>query len=631
MRISPLARHFFSSAVLVCLLGHPAHCAGQQQPPSAPAPAVDLFSDTWVGTDALGRPVATAPEAPAPRQGRFVGMFYFLTHGNAQYYAQNPSPLEYGVYGDDPRVLRDNTEIIRQAGGDPLTKPEAWKEAGTYWWGQPAAGYFLADDPWMVRHDLQMLANAGVDVLIFDVTNAPVYVKAYENVLGTAEAMRKEGLATPQFMFITYSSTGPVIDRLYDTIYATGRYKDLWFLWQGKPLAFGNPAGSKPNTAPPRAEVRDFFTWRYSWANTGGPSGNGKDEWEWADSGDPQRSGWHDDPQKPEEVAVMAGGWANGDLGRSYQGGDQPAGKPGKEPPLDALDLAADRAKGDFFAQQWRNALQIDPQFVFVTGWNEWTAGRQYNPGVHMLGHVTQPGQYYFVDNFNEEFSRDLMPMKGGYADNYYMQLVDYVRQFKGARPVPVAHGLNHLKLDDPFTAWKDVEPSYRAPASYTMHRDWLGWGGLRYVDATGRNDIVEAKVACDEDTIYFYARTQDKLTPSTDPKWMQLLIDADRDPKTGWNGYDYIVNEKAGDRGTTTLRRFSDGQTWEVKYRAADNELVVAVPRALLGLTDPANTTFDFHWVDNAPAGTGDIADWWYVGNSAPTGRFNYRYTDQP
>ena len=81
--------------------------------------------------------------------------------------------------------------------------------------------------------------------------------------------------------------------------------------------------------------------------------------------------------------------------------------------------------------------------------------------------------------------------------------------------------------------------------------------------------------------------------------------------------------------RPTTTLKRLSDGKTWPVPYRAAGNEMQIVIPRALLGLTNLKKTAFDFHWVDNAPAG-GDpqrIADWWYIGDSAPDGRFNYRY----
>ena len=54
-----------------------------------------------------------------------------------------------------------------------------------------------------------------------------------------------------------------------------------------------------------------------------------------------------------------------------------------------------------------------DPQFMFITGWNEWFAGRfdEFNG-------IRQP--LMFVDEFDEEHSRDIEPMKGGHGDNYY-------------------------------------------------------------------------------------------------------------------------------------------------------------------------------------------------------------------
>ena len=586
-----------------------------------------LAPDTWVGTDALGRVTPIASQTRPVRSDRFVGIFYFLTHGNKIYYDPSQTSFNYSTYGDDPRILRDNTQIIATSGGNPVTNSTAWSSAGTYWWGEPAVGYFLADDPWVARKNLTMLAEAGVDTLIFDVTNAPQYSAAYTNILDTAEQMRAEGTPTPQFMFITYSSTGPVANSLYDNIYAKGLYKDLWFQWQGKPLIFGDPNGSAPNKTLPRPEVQSFFNWRYSWANTKGPNGNSKDEWQWIDTGTPQKYGWDSDAATPEEVPVTVGGWSSSDLGRSYLATSVSAGT---EPPLNALGLAADTAKGDLFSQQWQSALQTDPEFIFITGWNEWTASRQYNPGVAMLGQVTKTNQYYFVDEYNQEFSRDAMPMKGGHADNYYMQMVDGIRQFKGANSAPVAKGFSAPRQ---FSDWAAITPEYLAAAGNAVHRNWPGWGGLQYTDTSGRNSIISAKVACDAQNIYFYARAENPLTPYTDPNWMQLLIDADQNSKTGWNGYDYLVNGRVRGATKTTLKRLSDGRTWPVPYHVIGNEIQITLSRSLLGMTNSARTAFDFHWVDNAPVG-GDpsqIADWWYVGDSAPDGRFNYRYTDTP
>ena len=67
------------------------------------------------------------------------------------------------------------------------------------------------------------------------------------------------------------------------------------------------------------------------------------------------------------------------------------------------------------------------------------------------------------------------------------------------------------------------------------------------------------------------------------------------------------------------------------MKYRVEGNEMVVAVPRVLLGPTDPRGLAFDFHWIDNVPVGSGNVTDWWYTGDSAPDGRFNYRYVNIP
>ena len=58
---------------------------------------------------------------------------------------------------------------------------------------------------------------------------------------------------------------------------------------------------------------------------------------------------------------------------------------------------------------------------------------------------------------------------------------------------------------------------------------------------------------------VYFYARTRDAITPSTDPNWMLLLLDANHNPKTGWEGFDFIVNRSIdgnGDLARTKRRR---------------------------------------------------------------------------
>jgi len=108
--------------------------------------------------------------------------------------------------------------------------------------------------------------------------------------------------------------------------------------------------------------------------------------------------------------------------------------------------------KGLYFAEQWSRALEVDPEFVFVTGWNEWTAGK-YQPGGEgkTVSWLRRQSPFFFVDQYNAEFNRCIHPVKGGYTDNYYMQMAQNLRRYKGARPIPRLEGYAEAKADGDF------------------------------------------------------------------------------------------------------------------------------------------------------------------------------------
>ena len=146
--------------------------------------------------------------------------------------------------------------------------------------------------------------------------------------------------------------------------------------------------------------------------------------------------------------------------------------------------------------------------------------------------------------------------MKGGHGDNYYYQMVANIRRFKGARPIPPVEP-GPVAIDGRFDDWGPVQPEFRDTVGDPTHRDHRGWGkGTRYANQTGRNDIVAAKVSVDETNISFHVRTRDELTSPAGPSWMLLFIDADNDPKTGWLGYDFVVNRKAPGPAGATIER---------------------------------------------------------------------------
>jgi hypothetical protein len=573
------------------------------------APKGDLMADTWVATDSIGR--QTPPYADCPvRPDKTVGMFYFLWQG----YHGTSGPYDISkLLSDDP------------------ANPKYGDRWVYHWWGEPEAGYYMSRDPWVVRRNMSMLSDAGVDTLIFDVTNGPVYTEAYTLVCETLSEMRGNGQRTPQVMFITWSHSPTVAKQVYDDFYAKNLYPELWFRWRGKPLILGKLDDPMDDGKPLPTSIRDFFAWRTAWFQPAGYQA-GYHKWTWG-STSPQDAAW-DKPGVPEEVSVSVATHPTGGVGRSYHNG--------QEPPRDRSKNTGSTPFGLFFGEQWERALKLDPAFVFVTGWNEWTAMRfivgtsgkqdpnRDDPVPMMCGDPTKPGDSFFVDQYNQEFSRDIEPMQSGHTDNYYYQLVNSIRHYKGARRPNPPGQPKSITVAGPFSQWDSVTPEYRDTVGDTLHRDYAGWGNIRYRNDTGRNDLVLMKVARDAKYVTFYAETKDRLTPQTGHNWMLLFLNSDLDPSTGWHGYDHVINLEGVGAKTTTVKRNVNGKwSWRqvatVSYCVSGNKLMIQVPRSAIGQAGH-DVAFDFHWADNI-GDTGDISEFFVNGDSAPNRRFNYRY----
>ena len=182
--------------------------------------------------------------------------------------------------------------------------------------------------------------------------------------------------------------------------------------------------------------------------------------------------------------------------------------------------------------------------------------------------------------------------------------------------------------MSQDFSDWRNVKSEFRDDIGDPVQRDSEGWGNNHYVNKTGRNDLVIAKISYDANSIYFYIQTKDKITPRTDPNWMLLYIDSDNNPKTGWLGYDFVINRADVRDGTTTIQQNIGGKyQWKtvatIPYFVKNNELEVAVPRSILGITSlPAE--IHFKWADNIQQ-TGDVSDFTLNGDAAPNDRFYY------
>ena len=86
-----------------------------------------------------------------------------------------------------------------------------------------------------------------------------------------------------------------------------------------------------------------------------------------------------------------------------------------------------------------------------------------FYPGAHLgsAGKELKPGDSYFIDQYNQEYSRDIEPMTGGHTDNYYYQLIDNVRKYKGVEKSLVAGEKLRINIDGSFEQWNNVTSVY--------------------------------------------------------------------------------------------------------------------------------------------------------------------------
>ena len=220
------------------------------------------------------------------------------------------------------------------------------------------------------------------------------------------------------------------------------------------------------------------------------------------------------------------------------------------------------------------------------------------------------------------------------------------VRQYKGVRPIPTPTLQTTIDITGDNTQWSEVGPYYAAYIGNTGDREGEGWGNLQYHEYSGRNDIIGARVARDEEFVYFYVECFDNITPYTDPLWMVLYIDSDQQNQ-GWETFDYVLNKTSPTATTATLEKFTGSgyeteKVGDVEYTVSGKYMQVKVPKTMLNLSG-YDFTVNFAWTDNvhdeADAGergdadykytqfSGDIMDFYISGDVAPSGRFKFSY----
>lgn len=553
------------------------------------------------GRDPLGRELVSAAEAGGARKGRKVGLFYYLWHG--QHGTQGPYDISKMEAADPDVMDKPDSPLWPDPSHSPMLH-----------WGEPLFGYYRSTDEWVLRRHVQMFVDAGIDVLYFDATNGYHYRETTEKLLAILQEFHDRGFPAPKFCYYMAPArrgcgTSNVLD-VWDNYYSKGRFSDLYFLWDGKPLLIAHP------DRPYRQEILDFFTWRRpTWGCPDTP-----ETWYWA--GMPAPNVARDSSGKPEMLAVTVasphiamdappcGEWKPGQVAGCGEGrwGAPVQGRSWHDGARDTRPGAT--RHGFFFQRQIDWALapeRADVPLAFICQWNEWLVPfltRKTNTLYAM------PHWINLQDEYNEEFSRDIEPMRGGYGDAYYLQMMNFVRRWKGLQEPEKATRF-HPPLSAADPGWDAVSPLYREPGAGGAPRNHPGYDACGvYANDTAVNEFAALRVAVGEDgKLRFFAETA-KPVRLMDDRSMNLLLRVPGRPADKM-GY------------THRLAPTDDG------FECVGNRTVHSVRAEALGIDISQPFSLEFKWSDNRQAD--DPMDFYENGDAAPRGRLNWLFIFEP
>lgn len=568
-------------------------------------------------TDAVGR---TLPEISGFKADKSVGIFYFLWHGQ-----HNPGSTVRNV----TELLKTNYDDVFSTDRNNAVVPEgAW-----LFINEPLYGYYNSEDEWVMRKHIELFIAAGVDFVMFDFTNGYFYTKPLQKFINILLEYKEAGWNVPKISFYLWIKGNTLAKKLIKSIYSNEKYDDIVYRTSsGKPLLVGSikldPRGAGELL---EQEVLDFFDVRQSQVEVPDherlwPYWQYSREWKvYVDMVNVSSAQAEASSSFAYECPA---GWPSGVHGRGWSSTHPENGDP------EAI------MRGDNVQEGWDNAIERDPEIIFVCGWNELVTQKFFHPG----GFVT------YTDNFTVEHSRDIEMLKSasyvmdedgnyieeGYGDNFYLQMVYNLRRFKGVagQPDETLPDETPIDISGDLSQWDNVNETYLALSTNKEARNAKGfYDGLRYTEAAPDNIITEVKVAYDSQNVYFKVTAADNITthPEGSENWMNLMIGVTGSSDPSWSTFNYVVNRYPGGNGKTSVEGFTESEKYELtsvgeaSYSLSGNVLQFAVPRDVLGIGNGGfRITFK---ITDGITEPDNILDYYVSGESFPVGRYAYSY----
>ncbi len=568
-----------------------------------------------VGTDDFGRVIL--PVDGKVNSDRYVGMFYFLTLGqhanHTGIYDVNLITYE-GTY--NKAFTRFNTPIT------PV--------GSAHFWGEPVWGYYDSRDPWVMRKQIEMLTMAGVDFIVLDTSNNVLYENVTAVLFDILLEYQEAGWDVPRVVYYLgkhdLGADTAVFKQVYNIFYAEDTYKSLWFTPNDpeKPMIIAPDnviAAFRSSGNAQEKGFAEFFDFRVTQWPIAAPVNEPVYEYgaPWISFEYPQTSqeGWIN-LSIAQHVTVNMTDTKNS-RGRGWHPTEKVKGKWKGE-----NDHENWRQNLNFQAQ-WNTVLDMTPEqratdarFVFLTGWNEWVAEK-----------IRQNDrEYYTVDTFNAEYSRDIEPSRSsGMKDYAYFQTIMNIHNDNFAPAVHYEYPAATPDITTDDAVWAGA-PTYRDFTGECADRNFKAMAGdLVYTDTTGRNDIDSISILHDAEYLYFRIACTEDITAhqASDTGWMNLWLKTANAKDELFCGYEYVINREVSG-GKSAILAANGQSVGEADVSVMGKVMIVRVPLSAIGL-DEHNYQIEFKVTDNVQDMENDPLNLYSTGDAAPIGSLNFSY----
>jgi hypothetical protein len=234
----------------------------------------------------------------------------------------------------------------------------------------PLLGYYGYKDKSDVLKHLKWLRRAGVDTIVYDVYGfaewGPMDIakdRVLKWMMEALENQENEARKLKLVIWIEKYDSNPTLEEYrfaLKFIRENLAGKPYYFHWKDRPMVVTYVNRENPVLDEVEKETTDFTLSRVR-------AYDGKEYWSYVNEyPQPENRGW---------MPVSPG--IDSFLEEAYL-----AKKKGK-PSLDASKWKRfDRKNGRYFEKQLRRAREVNPDFIFISGWNDWQYGLEIEPAV---------------------------------------------------------------------------------------------------------------------------------------------------------------------------------------------------------------------------------------------------------